>query len=49
MADYEILLKVKVLNIEDDNDYFHEDTMDFLIETGIIDDSIIEKISKING
>jgi len=46
MANYEVVLKVKVLNVDDDS-YFHEDTMDFLIETGIIDDATIEAVNRV--
>lgn len=51
MADYEVTLKVKVFNVEDINgidDYFHEETKNFLIDTGIIEDAEIVEVRKID-
>lgn len=46
MPDYEVTLLVRVQNVEDDDSYFHDDTMDFLMETGILDDAEIQTVRR---
>lgn len=46
MTDYMLTLVVKVYDIDEDDYYFHEDTMDYLLETGLIENADIESITE---
>jgi hypothetical protein len=46
MPDYYVTLNVLVHNIDEDDDYFHNDTMDFLLETGAIENAEVQTITE---
>lgn len=48
MTDYEVTFKVKVTDIRPETYHFHYDTMDFIIESGIINNAEIVGIKEID-
>lgn len=46
MADYIIQLVVKVYDIDEDH-YFHEEPMDYLLESGAIENAEVETITEL--